>query len=470
MEVKFFNSQTKEKEVFQPDDPKNVKIYSCGPTVYNFNHIGNFRSYIFVDTLRRSLKLLGYGINHTMNITDIDDKIIQHSIDKGVSIEEFTAPWVQAFFEDLETLQIDKVEHYPRATEHIPGMLELVTNLQKNGYTYEKEGSLYYSIKNFSSYGKLSKVDTAGIKSGTRYDADEYEKDDVRDFVLWKAPKLEKEKSWETPFGKGRPGWHLECSAMIRQIYQSGIDIHTGGIDLLFPHHENEIAQSEAAYPGESFVNLWMHCEHLLVDNTKMSKKLGNFYTLRDLIAKGYSPKAIRYLLLSFHYRTKLNFSLSRIEEAEKSIERIQNTLNRILEKTGLEEALSSHPESYALAGYQSFLESLADDLNVPKALGEIFEFCRQVNADLDAHKINPEEAKDIQAYFSRINDLLALLSFQKEKAELLDSEIEDLIQKRVEARKAKNFQLADEIRDSLKEKGIILEDTKEGLKWKRSS
>lgn len=467
IEIKLYNTLTKEKEPLKTNTPGKAKIYSCGPTVYNYNHIGNFRYYVFVDVLRRTLKLLGYQVDHTMNITDIDDKIINNAIKQNVSIEEFTKKWIDAFFEDLKVLKIETLEHYPRATESIPEMMELIEKLEKNKLIYEKEGSIYFSISHFEGYGKLSKIDTSGMMSGVRYDADEYDKNDVRDFVLWKAPKLEGEKFWDTQYGKGRPGWHLECSAMIRKIYgKNGIDIHTGGVDLTFPHHENEIAQSEGAFPNENFVRAWVHCEHLLVENQKMSKSLGNYYTLRDLVAKNYSPKAIRYLLLSFHHRTKLNFSLSRIEECKKSIERMQNTLDRVLEKTN-GKYVTTPPTGVAWESYDSFLNDLSDDLNIAKALSEIFELLKTINADLDKNIYSEADLLDITSFFYNINLLLDVLEFEKQE-EFLDTEIEKLIQERMDAKAHKDFKQADLIRNKLLSMGIILEDTKTGVKWKR--
>lgn len=466
-DIYFYNSLSGKKEKFEPVDKNNVKIYSCGPTVYNYNHIGNFRSYLFVDVLRRTLKLLGYHLDQTMNVTDIDDKIIRESIARAIPIEEFTKPWKEAFFSDLKTLEVDSVEHYPQATESVEEMLKIIDRLKERGLAYEKEGSIYFSISHFEGYGKLSKIDTTGMMSGARYDADEYDKDNARDFVLWKAPKEEKEKSWETRHGKGRPGWHLECSAMIRQIYGSGIDIHTGGIDLLFPHHENEIAQSVGAFPNESFVKYWLHCEHLLVDGQKMSKSLGNFYTLRDLLNKGFDPKPIRYLLLSYHYRTKLNFSLSRIEESEKAINRIQNSLERVVELLNYE-ILESEPTSCAKEAYHKFLSALSDDLNTPEALASVFEFLPTINSGLDKNLWSREELLDISAYFYKINMLLAVLDFSKKQSSEADTEIEEMVQKRQEAKKAKDFATADQIRNELLSRGIILEDTKTGVKWKR--
>ncbi len=464
--VYFHNSFSGEKEEFNPKDPKNVSVYSCGPTVYNFAHIGNLRSFMFTDVLRRSLKILGFGLNQTMNITDIDDKIIKNSIEKNMPIEEFTEPWTRAFFDDLNTLKIEKLEHYPRATDSVDEMLVILDRLKENGFVYEKDDSIYFRLSKFSDYGKLSRLDTSGLKSGARYDSDEYDKDDARDFVLWKNQKLENEKSWDTRHGKGRPGWHLECSAMIRQIYSSGIDIHTGGIDLLFPHHENEIAQSEGAYPGEKFVKYWLHCEHLLVEGQKMSKSLGNFYTLRDLLEKGFKPAPLRYLLISFHYRSKLNFSLSRIEESEKAVQRIQTALERVLEKTDWV-CDAEIPAGYSLSFYNEFLSGLADDLNVPKSLSAVFEFVKQLNADLDSEKLGRAECLDSARFFYQVNRLLDVLEFSKNDSSA-DEEIDRLVQARIEARKNKDFKKADEIRDELNRLGIILEDTKTGVKWKR--
>jgi cysteinyl-tRNA synthetase len=464
--VKFYNSYTNQKEIFEPQNPNEVKIYSCGPTVYNYAHIGNFRSFIFTDILRRSLKLLGYNLNQTMNITDIDDKIINESIQQKISIESFTKKWTDIFFEDLKTLNIQRIENYPKATDSIDNMISLIDKLKENNLVYEKDGSLYFSLSNFKNYGKLSKIDISGMKSGARYDADEYAKDDVRDFVLWKQTKVEGEKFWETKYGKGRPGWHLECSAMIRGIYNSGIDIHTGGIDLLFPHHENEIAQSCGAFPHEDFVKYWLHCEHLLVDNQKMSKSLGNFYTLRDLLAKGYKPKPIRYLLFSAHYRTKLNFSLHSIDDAEKAIQKIQNTLDRVLELKNYT-LTDNSTLSFSADSLLEFKSSLADDLNMPKALGSVFDHLKKINSTLDSNSYTNEILDDMIHYFKQIDSILGILEFQKTET-ILEDEILSLIEKRTNAKKEKNFALADAIRKELLDKGIILEDSPNGVKWKK--
>ncbi|QDK22920.1 cysteine--tRNA ligase [Leptospira weilii] len=470
IEIQFYNSLSGKKEKFSPANPHRVTVYSCGPTVYNFAHIGNLRAFLFVDVLRRSLKLLGYGVDMTMNITDIDDKIIRDSISSQKSIQEFTTPWTEAFFEDLKTVSAEFLEHYPKATESIPEMIEIIQRLQNQGLVYEKDGNLYFSIQKFEGYGKLSKIDTSGMKTGTRYDTDEYEKEDVRDFVLWKSPKLKGEASWKTLVGIGRPGWHLECSAMIRKVYGSGVDIHTGGVDLLFPHHENEIAQSEGAFPEESFVKTWLHSEHLLVEGQKMSKSKGNFYTLRDLVQQGLDPKAIRFLLISAHYRSKLNFSTDRIAEASANIRKIQNCLDRLLdlEPDMKIDSIFTFTLPLAQTWKKEFEESLADDLNISKTLAVVFESLKQINSLLDTNQTDSKQRVEfiqILAYYDRI---FGILNFESPKDPLIDSEIDSLIEERQTARKNKNFARSDAIRDQLLAQGILIEDTKDGVRWRR--
>ncbi|TGL95213.1 cysteine--tRNA ligase [Leptospira barantonii] len=469
MEVYFHNSLSGKKEKFSPADPKRVTVYSCGPTVYNFAHIGNLRAFLFVDILRRSLKLLGYGVDMTMNITDIDDKIIRDSIATKKSIQEFTAPWTEAFFEDLKTVSAEILEHYPKATESIPEMIEIIQKLKSKGLVYEKDESLYFSIQKFNGYGKLSKIDVSGMKTGTRYDTDEYEKEDVRDFVLWKSPKVEGEASWETELGTGRPGWHLECSAMIRKVYKSGVDIHTGGVDLLFPHHENEVAQSEGAFPEETFVGTWLHSEHLLVDGQKMSKSKGNFYTLRDLIAQGLDPKSIRFLLISSHYRSKLNFSTDRIAEASSNIRKIQNCLDRLqdLEPDVKPDSSFVFSSESVLQWKKDFEESLADDLNVSKALAVVFESIKQINSMMDADKADSKQRIEYIQILAYYDLIFGVVDFSSEK-NLIDSEIDSLIEERQTARKNKDFARSDSIRDQLLAQGILIEDTKDGIRWRR--
>ncbi|MGJ4747093.1 cysteine--tRNA ligase [Leptospira sp. SA-E8] len=466
-EIRFHNSLSGNKEVFRPEFPDRVRVYSCGPTVYNFAHLGNLRAFLFVDLLRRVLVAFGYKPDMTMNITDIDDKIIRESLAQGKGIREFTEPWVKAFQEDLESLNIQKLEHYPRATDSIPSMVEIIKHLQNQGLVYEKDGSLYYSISKFKNYGKLSKIDVSGMKTGTRYDTDEYDKDDVRDFVLWKFPKQDGEPSWETEIGSGRPGWHLECSAMVRDVYGSGVDIHTGGVDLTFPHHENEIAQSEGAYPEESFVKYWLHSEHLLVNGEKMSKSKGNFFTLRDLVKEGAEPRNIRFLLLSAHYRSKLNFTKERLEEAAGSVSKIQNCINRLLEELSKLGKTFQAQANVEVEPWDEFLDSLADDLNISKFLASVFELVKDSNQYLDQNSPNEIELLKRLELFYKIDSILGVLSFER-KEEVLDSEIDEIVRQRQEARKNKNFAEADRLRDKLNELGIILEDTKEGLRWKR--
>lgn len=466
-EIRFHNSLSGNKEVFRPEFPDRVRVYSCGPTVYNFAHLGNLRAFLFVDLLRRALVAFGYKPDMTMNITDIDDKIIRESLAQGKGIREFTEPWVKAFQEDLESLNIQKLEHYPRATDSIPSMVEIIKHLQAQGLVYEKDGSLYYSISKFKNYGKLSKIDVSGMKTGTRYDTDEYDKDDVRDFVLWKFPKQKGEPSWETEIGSGRPGWHLECSAMVRDVYGSGVDIHTGGVDLTFPHHENEIAQSEGAYPEESFVKYWLHSEHLLVNGEKMAKSKGNFFTLRDLIKEGAEPRNIRFLLLSAHYRSKLNFTKERLEEAAGSVSKIQNCIHRLLEELSKLGKVFQPQGKAEVASWEEFLDSLADDLNISKFLASVFELVKDSNQYLDQNSPNENDILKRLELFYKIDSILGVLSFER-KVEVLDSEIDELLRQRQEARKNKNFAEADRLRDKLNELGIIIEDTKEGLRWKR--
>jgi cysteinyl-tRNA synthetase len=529
--MKIFNTLTQKKEEFIPKDPERVKIYNCGPTVYNFNHIGNFRSYIFVDILRRYLKFRGYKLDHTSNITDIDDKIIQNAIKENKTIDEFTEPYIKAFLEDLQTLNIEPVEHRPRATEYIPLMIELMKELEKHGHIYTIDGNVYYKIQSFKDYGKLSRIDKSQLMAGAsqRFDLDEYTKDDVRDFALWKKPVLDKEPRWESPYGEGRPGWHLECSAMIRGIYgKEGIDIHIGGVDLIFPHHENEIAQSEGAYPSDNFVRYWMHNEHLLVNGKKMSKSLGNFYTLRDLVTlegakrlikenrapewlmdyiqKGYIAKAIRYVLLSTHYRQKLNFTFEQIEQAHQNILKIQNTIYRILKilkenfnEEWTEEKIKNYyqqliledkspigrknenlvsKDSLAYQPLKNFIEAMDDDLNISKAIASLFELIHNVNQvmnDIEFKNLKEEKIKkdlmDSLIILYAFNTVFALFEFNPEKQQLSLSEekiewIIKKIQERNDARKKKDFHKADAIRDELSREGIILIDTPSGTKW----
>src|SRR5262250_3890654 len=380
-ELRLHNTLSGKTEPFVPLRAGEVKMYTCGPTVYDYAHIGNFRTFVFQDILCRYLKQRGLKLTHVMNLTDVDDRIIANAAAAGMSIRDYTDKFVQAFFEDCKTLSIEAPEHWIRATDHIPEMVQLIQRLQANSFTYPSEGSIYYRIAKFPNYGKLSKIDLTGIQPGARVDNDRYEKESARDFALWKAPKPG-EHFWETEIGPGRPGWHIECSAMAMKYLGETLDIHTGGIDLAFPHHENEIAQSEGA-TGEPFVRYWVHAEHLLVEGEKMSKSLGNFYTMRDLYGKGYKPSALRYALASVPYRKQLNFTFDGLTQANSSVERLRNFADRL--KTGKlpPGTATGMAERTALAA-REFDEGLSDDLNTARALAAVFDLVREVNIVMD--------------------------------------------------------------------------------------
>lgn len=467
MELRIYNTLTRKKETFKPIKAGHVGMYSCGPTVYNFAHIGNFRNYIFVDLLKRYIKYKGYKIKHIMNITDIDDKTIRDSAKEGISLKKFTEKYTKAFFDDLKTLNIEPADIYPRATEHIKEMIDFVKVLVKKGYAYEKLNSVYYDISKFKDYGKLSKVDLSQMKPGARVDLDEYEKDHPGDFTLLKRSKLDELKKgiyYDTEFGKVRPGWHLECSVMSMKYLGDTFDIHTGGVDLIFPHHENEIAQSEA-YSGKKFVNYWSHNEHLIVDGKKMSKSLGNFYTLRDLIKKGYNPRQIRYILLATHYRQKLNFTFESLEAAENSIKRLDEFIIKLKDVKGEK----NNKEIYILIekAKSDFEDAMDDDLNVSIALSVIFDFVKKINTFIMNENISRKDAEKAIALMHGFDSVFGIL--KEEEKEEISKETEQLIEKRQEARKNNDYGLADKIRDQLKEKGIILKDTKDGVRWEKT-
>lgn len=443
-----------------------VTIYSCGPTVYGYAHIGNFRTFVFNDLLRRYLKFSGFRVIHAMNITDVDDKTIAGARKENISLSEYTGRYTEIFFEDLRTLNIEPVEHNPRATQSIEGMIDIIERLRKKDIVYEKDGSIYFRISRFENYGRLSRLDMRETKSGLRYDTDEYSKDDVRDFALWKGAK-EGEPSWDTPFGNGRPGWHIECSAMVRRIFGATIDIHTGGVDLIFPHHENEIAQSEAAY-DEKFVRYWIHVEHLLVEGSKMSKSKGNFYTLRDLLQKGYSPRSIRYLLISAHYRKQFNFMLEGLAQADSALDRIDNLLARLNDITGAGAANSGIP-GIINKFFEEFSAEMDDDLNISGGLGRFFDFIHTVNTMINEEKLNAGDAQIIIDALKKIDSVLGIIFYPKSNDDKTDvAHIEKLIEERKEAKRRKDFARSDEIRLLLDREGIILEDTKDGTRWKK--
>jgi cysteinyl-tRNA synthetase len=474
MTLRIFNTATGTVDELVPGGDKRehiedyppVTMYSCGPTVYGHAHIGNFRTFVFNDFLRRYLKFRGFRVDHAMNITDVDDKTIAGAASEGTSLKEYTERYATIFFEDLDSLNIEPVEHMPRATESIGAMVEIIDLLLKKGYAYEKEGSLYFHVDRFARYGRLSRLDSREIKSGLRYDTDEYAKDDVRDFVLWKAPRGN-EIYWDTSIGKGRPGWHIECSAMIRKIFKATIDIHTGGVDLIFPHHENEIAQSEAAY-GEQFVRHWIHAEHLLVNGSKMSKSLGNFFTLRDLLAKGYSPRSIRYLLATAHYRKQFNFTLEGVGQADQALERIDNLILRLRDmKRGGQANAGVIKLIDSL--FENFTGAVDDDLNISRGMGIIFEFIHAINTMIDEERVSHEDAESVLRALKKIDTVLGFIfSTGDEKISMIDSEwVESMIAERIVARNSRDYDRADSIRRALLEKGIVLEDTREGTRWK---
>src|SRR6202035_121597 len=475
--VRLHNTLTNRLEPLEPIHKGEVRIYTCGPTVYDYAHIGNFRTFVFQDILRRFLQSREYRVLQVMNLTDVDDRIIQKAAAAGVSIREYTEKYVQAFLADMDALHLEAPEEMVRATDHIEDMVALIERLQKKGLTYNSEGSIYFKIAKFPDYGKLSHIDLAGMQTGVRVDVDQYEKENARDFALWKAPKPG-EHFWETRLGPGRPGWHIECSAMAMKYLGDTLDIHTGGVDLTSPHHENEIAQSEAA-TGRPFVRIWLHAEHLIINGEKMSKSLGNFYTLRDLFAKNKKPSTIRFLLLSVPYRRQLNFTADSLQQAESSVLRLRNFVARLKSEqfpAGSSVSIRKRAEKVE----QDFDAGLADDLNTAQALAAVFDLVRDVNTAMDRGEFRQGDiapvlaALDVfDAIFAVLRDddaeKLRALGLAADSAALSDAEIEALVAERQAARKRRDFAASDRIRDRLAERGIILEDSRDGsVRWKR--
>src|SRR5712664_2787406 len=458
-------------EEFVPQRAGEVKMYTCGPTVYDYAHIGNFRTFVFQDILRRYLKQRGLKLTHAMNLTDVDDRIIANAAAAGVGLREYTEKYAQAFFADCKAVSVETPEFWVRATDHIPDMVQLIERLQKKTFTYGSDGSIYYRIAKFPEYGKLSKIDLTGIQAGARVDNDRYEKESARDFALWKAPKPG-EHFWETPIGPGRPGWHIECSAMAMKYLGDTLDIHTGGVDLAFPHHENEIAQSEAA-TGKPFARYWLHAEHLLVEGEKMSKSLGNFYTLRGLFAKGYKPSALRFALASVPYRKQLNFTFDGLQQATNSVERLRNFAARLKQgkfPAGKQKEMGARVEQAA----EEFDRGLADDLNTAQALAAIFDLVRDVNTAMDRGEFRQGDVPAAQEFLSAFDKVFAVmedndseklraLGFGVAEAGPADTEIDKLVAERNAAKKKRDFATADRIRKELADRGIIIEDAKDG-------
>jgi len=462
--LKLHNTLSGIEEEFHPLEEGVVRFYTCGPTVYDYAHVGNFRTFVFQDLLRRYLLYSSYRVIHVMNITDVDDKTILNARREGMTLRDYTAKYTEAFLEDSKTLRIEPAQIMPRATDHIPEMVALIRRLEEKGYTYRKDGSIYFSIAHFPGYGKLSKADFSGAQSGARVDADKYDKENARDFVLWKARK-EGEVSWETEIGPGRPGWHIECSAMSMKYLGETFDIHCGGVDLVFPHHENEIAQSECA-TGKPFVRYWVHPEFLIVEGEKMSKSLGNFYTLRDLLDRGYSPESIRYLLLSVHYRKQLNFTADGLHQAQASIRRLSDFMLRAKEKASPEQPSAEFAVEVQSAR-ERFKEAMDNDLNTSAALAVIFDFVRSANQKDSQNAFTGGDARAALDFIKEIDGVFSILPSQPE---LLDEEIARQIEVRQAARRRRDFAEADRIRDWLLSQGIQLEDTQGGVRWKRRS
>ncbi|MBS3818060.1 cysteine--tRNA ligase [bacterium] len=460
--IQFFNTLSGKVQPFHPLKKNQVKLYTCGPTVYDYAHIGNFRAYLFEDLLKRFLLFQGYRVLHVMNLTDVDDKTIKGARAEGISLKEFTQKYTDAFFQDIDTLNIHRADYYPRATQHISSMVRIIKGLLQKGYAYEKDGSVYYDISKFKDYGKLSKIKMHKLKTGTRIESDEYEKESAHDFALWKYKK-EGEPYWETEIGPGRPGWHIECSAMSSQYLGDTFDIHCGGVDNIFPHHENEIAQSEA-YSGKEFVRYWLHCHHLIVNGEKMSKSKGNFYTLRDLLERDVNPRVLRFLLLSTHYRKILNFTFEALDQASTSLQRITDFIYNLGHQS-FPSGESKDISQLIQNTKQKFISGLSNDLNISQALPPIFEMIRKVNRLIKQKKVYQKDTQNLRTFIHSVDNVLAVLP--QEKEESLSSELMEKIKLRQKARKEKNYELADRIRDELYQKGIILEDTKNGVRWK---
>lgn len=471
-EIQFFNSMGRRLEPFRPLEAGKVSLYTCGPTVYNHVHIGNLRTFLFEDFLRRSLSFLGYEVNMVMNLTDVDDKTIRGAQAQGLSLDDYTEQYIASFFDDLDTLGAQRAEAYPRATRHIDSMIAMVETLLEKGFAYTSDdGSVFFRITEDEDYGRLSGIDLSNVRQGSRVASDEYEKEDVRDFVLWKSAK-EGEPFWDSPWGKGRPGWHIECSAMSMEYLGESFDIHCGGVDNMFPHHENEIAQSESA-TGKPFVTTWLHSEHLIVDGAKMSKSLGNQFTLPDLLERGADPRALRYLFIASHYRQKLNFTFESLQAAGSALRRLDDMAFRL---QGVRESGEGNPAVSAACDelLESFAAALADDLNASAALATLFGFVKEVNKAIESG-FGDGDLQRIQEALDKVDTVLGVIDPAPWQARqggdeesLSDEDIDAMLVARREARQQRDFAEADRIRDVLQEAGIVMEDTADGTRWRR--
>ena len=468
MTLRLHNTLGGIKDVFEPLEPGHVRMYTCGPTVWNFAHVGNLRAFLFYDLVRRHLRVSGYRVTHVMNLTDIDDRILDQAMHAGTTIAEFIKPFATAFFEDMDSLRAERVEHYPRATEHIPEMVEMIATLVEHDNAYAADGDVYFRIASFPKYGALSHLDRAGLKAGARVATDKYDKESVSDFALWKKAHPEDEKlgaAWDAPFGRGRPGWHIECSAMSKRYLGETLDIHAGGVDLMFPHHENEIAQSEAAN-HKTFARVWLHSE-FLADATgeKMSKSAGGFTTLRDLVAGGHDPLSIRYFLIAnAHYRSRVRLSDEALHAAAEQVRRLREFADRVrrTEPAQQDDVQLADKTEQVRAGYR---EALDDDLNLPLGMGLVFDLVREANSALDGERMGPQNKTRLLALLDDVDAHLDVLHAEEPG---LAEEVERLIAEREDARKARDFAKADQIREDLKRRGIALEDSKDGVRWRR--
>jgi cysteinyl-tRNA synthetase len=463
-DLRLFNTLRQAVVPFEPEKPPEVRMYVCGLTVYDRGHIGNFRSFVATDLLRRTLRYKGYQVVEVMNITDVDDRIITKAAEAGSDLASFSAQYVRAFEEDMARLRMEKPEYVPHATAHIPEMIDLVERLTARGHTYTVEGSIYFRIASFPEYGRLSRLDVAGIQAGARVDTDKYEKENARDFVLWKAKADDPEwAQWDAPFGRGRPGWHIECSAMSMKYLGETFDLHCGGEDLIFPHHENEIAQSECG-TGRPFVRHWMHVKHLLIENETMSKSKGNFYTIPDLIERGHSPEAIRYLLVGSHYRKPLNFTFAGLEQGKASLDRVRSLVQRLGE---VEREGPAGPATALVATARAeFDEAISDDLNTPEALAAVHGLVNGANSLLSDSALTREGADAVRAELVAMDSVFGVLLPVDE--DRLSSAEQALFDERQEARRQRDFGRADAARKRLDEAGVVLEDTPKGTRWHR--